>query len=147
LIKLWKISPFRLAQYIGQNNYLRKIIFFSYHTNMQKVDDIVKNIERTNKHNNFCKRYIKNLPISYSKEKNAQDTRMLGKIKHMPWRKFLKLIKARRIIGNLHASYLQDLQETVKYRKYASYFSSMNCQNGTVAFSTIYSIVVTVMSH
>ncbi|MDR1891303.1 MAG: hypothetical protein LBQ23_04010 [Puniceicoccales bacterium] len=85
---------------------------------MQTVNDIIKNIEKADRHDNFLQRLYKNIcQFFIQRKKKAEAARTFAKINHMSWRKCLKFIKARRILDNLYAQHLQNLQEAAKYRK------------------------------
>ncbi|MDR2779449.1 MAG: hypothetical protein LBB16_04195 [Puniceicoccales bacterium] len=85
---------------------------------MQTTDDVIKSISEVDGHANFLQKlYVNICQFFIKRRENAEQARMFEKINHLSWIKRLRFIKARKIIDNLYAQHLQDLQKAAKYRK------------------------------
>ncbi|MDR1457898.1 MAG: hypothetical protein LBI47_03570 [Puniceicoccales bacterium] len=85
---------------------------------MRTIDDILKDIKKADRRANFLQKFYKNIcQFFIQRKKNAEKVGMFEKINHIPWTKRIRLIKARKIIDNLYAQHLQNLQKAAQHRK------------------------------
>ncbi|MDR2776785.1 MAG: hypothetical protein LBB17_01930 [Puniceicoccales bacterium] len=85
---------------------------------VRMVDNILKNVKKIGKCDNFLQKLCKNIcQFFVQRRKNAEDARMFEKINHVPWTKRLSFIGARKTINNLYAQHLRNLQKAAQHRK------------------------------